>query len=120
MAYDNALADRVREIFDDVECVREIKMFGGLCIMVNEHMCCGVLGDRLIARLGGERAQAALKRKHAALFDFTGKPMKGILVIDQQGLKTKAQLQFWIDAALEFVSTLPPKKPKKKKAARFN
>lgn len=100
---------------DDVECVREIKMFGGLCIMVNEHMCCGVLGDRLIARLGKDEAQAALKRKYAALFDFTGKPMKGILVIDKQGLKTKAQLKSWIDAALAFISTLPPKKPKKRK-----
>lgn len=84
------------------------KMFGGTCHILNGNMLCGVHKDFLILRLGNEGAEEALKQPFVSVFDITGRPMKGWVMVAQEGL-TKGALQQWLDKARSFVETLPPK-----------
>lgn len=87
----------------------EKKMFGGLSFMVKGNMCCGVVGDELMARVGPDGYEAALKRPHARPMDFTGKPLKGFVYVAPEGFADRADLEGWIGLALNFVETLPAK-----------
>lgn len=109
MAFDEKLATRLREIYSDRDDVTEKKMFGGIAFMVAGHMSCGVVGDVLMARVGSERHERALKRKHTRPMDFTGRPMKGFIYVDPPGISTARQLRSWIETSLEFIETLPEK-----------
>jgi hypothetical protein len=84
-------------------------MFGGIAFMVRGHMCCGVAGNDLMARIGTGEYEAMLKKPHVREMDFTGKPLRGFIYVDQAGLKTERQLRYWVTKSLEFVLTLPPK-----------
>jgi len=112
MAYSEQLAARIRATLKGQGDWAERKMFGGLCITLNGHMCCGVLGNTLILRLGEERATASLKKPHTREMDFTGRPLKGMIYVDPQGIASAQALRAWIYTALKFVRTLPPKQPK--------
>lgn len=87
----------------------EKKMFGGVGFLLNGNMACGVHKDNLIVRVDPEKHSALLKKAHARPFDITGRPMKGWLLIDADGVKTEKQLSAWVKEGLEFASTLPPK-----------
>jgi TfoX/Sxy family transcriptional regulator of competence genes len=104
--YNEDLAKRVRAVLEPVDGVREQKMFGGVAFMVRDKMCVGVTNDDLMVRLGAEEHEAALKRPHARPMDFTGRPMKGFVFVGLDGLKTKRQLQAWVDRALAYRTTL--------------
>ncbi len=108
MAYDEKLANRVRNILDVEDGVTERKMFGGLAFMVHGHMACGIVGDDLMLRLGAEGAESALDRPHVRPMDFTGRPMTGMVYVDAAGLRGVA-LRRWVERAIAFVCTLPPK-----------
>ena len=108
MAYDEKLAARVRAILGDRDDVREQKMFGGLTFMVGGHMCCGVNGDELIVRLDPDQENDALARPHARPMDFTGRPMRGFVTVQPEGLKG-AQLNQWVQEAVAQAESLPPK-----------
>jgi len=110
MAFDERLADRVRKALARRKGLTERQMFGGLCLMLNRNMACGVLGDALIVRVPPEETAAVLKRKHARPFDFTGTPMRGFVVVAPAGLQTDAQLKAWVTPAADFAAKLPPKK----------
>lgn len=107
MAYDERLADRVRDLLAERE-VREQKMFGGLAFMVSGHMCCGLLGDELMVRVGPAGYADALSRPAAREMDFTGRPMRGIVMVGPSGLRGRA-LSPWVQRGLDFVDTLPPR-----------
>jgi TfoX/Sxy family transcriptional regulator of competence genes len=109
VAYSEALAAHIRDMLDPGGGVQERKMFGGIAFMVRGHMCCGVMRDQLMLRLGPDEAPRALDQPHARPMDFTGRPMKGFVLVDPQGLTTDAELRSWLDKAQDFVSTLPPK-----------
>ena len=109
MAYDEALADRIGVILKDQPNVVGKKMFGGIAFMVNGNMCCGVVKDTLMLRVGTENYEALLSRPHAREMDFTGKSMKGMIYVDPEGLKSEEELKTWVKRALEFVLTLPVK-----------
>ncbi len=109
MAYDSGLAERLTDYFSDRSDVEVKKMFGGLCYMVAGHMCCGIVNDRLMARVGPEHYQACLRRPHAMEMDFTGKAMKGMVYVLPQGYESDADLTRWVSVCESFVSTLPPK-----------
>lgn len=109
MAYDEGAAERIREWFGDRPGVVEKKMFGGLSFMLAGNLCCGVLGDTLLARIGPEQHAAALARPHARVMDFTGRPMKGYIVVGPAGFETDAELAGWLSLSLAYVQTLPPK-----------
>jgi hypothetical protein len=109
MAFDEGLAERVREELDSRSDVAERKMFGGLAFMVAGHMACGILGDRLLVRVGPDAYAAALREPHAREMDFTGRPMKGIVEVGPEGFANDPDLGAWVRRGLAFVSTLPPK-----------
>ncbi len=109
MAYDEGLAERVRECFDSRSALEEKKMFGGLCFMLSGHMCCGIVGDTLMARVGAYNYEASLAQAHASEMDFTGRAMKGMVYVAPAGVEEDHDLQAWIDTCVGFVATLPPK-----------
>ena len=108
MAYDLKLAERIRSKLDELP-FEEKKMFGGVGFLLNGNMACGVNEDNLILRIDPEKQNTLLKKPHAKPFDLTGKPMKGWLVVEADGVKTDKQLSAWVKEGLEFASTLPPK-----------
>ena len=112
MAYDEELAARVREIVHEKGEPVERKMFGGLAFMVAGHMCVGVIKDDLVLRLGDEEGAKALTDPAVRPMDFTGKPMKNFLYVDETGTSAEADLRRWIAQALSYVEGLPPKKAK--------
>ncbi len=114
MAYSEVLADRVRDALGGRRDVSERKMFGGVAFMVRSHMCVGINGDTLMVRLDPDDASKLLTKPHVRPMDFTGRPMKGYLYVDAQGLKTAKQLADWVGRATTFVATLPAKKKKGK------
>jgi hypothetical protein len=108
VAYDEDLADRVRAVLPAGETVAERQMFGGLAFMIGGHMACGIVKDALMLRLGPEAADRALDQPHVRPMDFTGRPMKGMVFVDPDGLYGDA-LRQWVDAATAYAHSLPPK-----------
>jgi len=116
MSYNEKLADHTREIISLThKNVEEKKMFGGLCFMVNDKMCVGVEKERLMVRLDPSRFDEVMKKEGCQPMDFTGKVMKGFVFVDADVLKTKKQLTYWVDLALEFNKKAKASKKKKKK-----
>jgi TfoX/Sxy family transcriptional regulator of competence genes len=111
VAYDEQLAKRVRAALTGEAGLSERKMFGGLAFMLDGNMCCGVVSDRLMVRLGPELAQNALERPHVQPMDFTGRPMTGMVYVDPAGTRGTA-LGKWVEQAVRFTRSLPPKPPK--------
>ncbi|MGB0953378.1 MAG: TfoX/Sxy family protein [Planctomycetota bacterium] len=111
MTYDGQLVSRLRDIYDthDLGEVIEKKMFGGVAFMVQGRMSCGVTKDSLMVRVGPDAYEAALKLKGAREMDFTGRPMRGFVHVDQDGFASKRALEAWVKRSLAFVTSLPPK-----------
>jgi len=109
MAYSESLARRIRQVFGHRRGITEKKMFGGVCFLLNGNMCVGIWKSSLIVRLGSEGATAALEEPNVAEFDITGRPMKGLVMVESDGLETDEQLGRWVQRAVEFVSGLPKK-----------
>src|ERR671918_3163438 len=112
MAYDETLAERIREALADERGVHEIKMMGGLCFMVGGHMALGIVGEDLMVRVGPERYERALGRAHAREMNFTGRSSKGFVFVASDGIKTKRTLASWVAPAVTLAKRLPPKKAK--------
>lgn len=109
MAYSQALADRVRQTLRNRRNVSEKKMFGSVVFLLNGNLLVGVWQSSLIVRLGPDEAAPALRQPHVRPFDVTGKPMKGWIMVEADGLDRDAELAGWIERAAAFVSTLPAK-----------
>jgi TfoX/Sxy family transcriptional regulator of competence genes len=109
MAFDEGLAERLREQFGGRHDVAEKRMFGGLAFMVRGHMCVGILGDTLMARVGPAEYEVALREPQARPMDFTGRPMKGYVYVAPAGFEEDAALAGWVACCLSFNGTLPPK-----------
>jgi len=109
MAYDEALADRVRGFLESRVETEERTMFGGLAFMVDNHMCCGIIDSRLMARIGREGYADALTESHVEPMDFTGRPLRGFVYVASQGIAGDDALAAWLDRCLDFVRTLPAK-----------
>lgn len=109
MAFDEGLAERIRESLHGRRGVTERKMFGGLAFLLKGHMFVGILGDTLMARVGPDSYAEALAQKHVREMDFTGKPMKGYVFVAPEGFESDAALEGWVSRCAKFVETLPPK-----------
>ena len=105
MAYDEGLAQRLRDALIDERGVVEKKMFGGLCLMVDGKMCVGVIGDELMARVGAEGHAAALSRPHVRPMDFTGKPLKGFVYVSAEGIESERALEEWVQLGVAYART---------------
>lgn len=109
MAYNERVANRVREVLASRKSVAEIRMMGGLCFTLRGHMCCGVLKDDLVVRVGFEGYESALAEPHARPMDFTGRPLKGFVFVGPDGYKTARTLARWVLRAIDFAASLPAK-----------
>jgi TfoX/Sxy family transcriptional regulator of competence genes len=109
MAFDEALAARVRSVLSGTAGLAEKRMFGGLAFMVDGNMCCGVHGDELILRLAPEQTDEALKEQHVRVFDMSGRPMKGWVLIAPDGIAGDDDLSSWVGQGLDFARSLPAK-----------
>ena len=115
MPYNEKLADRTRELIAVVENnIEEKKMFGGLCFMVNDKMCIGVEKERLMVRLDPAVYDEVMEKEGVVPMDFTGKIMKGYVFVSQDVLKTKKQLSYWVDLALDYNKIAKSSKRKNK------
>ncbi|GFE84351.1 RNA methyltransferase [Steroidobacter agaridevorans] len=123
MAFDEGLAERIRDVLVKTPRITERRMFGGVAFLSDGHMFVGLIGDVLMARVGPEYYAAALERKYVREMDFTGKPMKGYVYVDPAGIAGDEELEEWVMRCRAFVKTLPPKHenepvPKIRKAKR--
>ena len=109
--YDERTAERVRRILSGRRDVVEKRMVGGLSFMVNGSMCCGVTGAALMVRVGSEARERALDQPHVRQMEFAGRPLGGFVCVDPGGYRTDKALATWIQRGIDFVSTLPVKKP---------
>ena len=109
MAYDPGLAQRARDIFVDLAGITERRMFGGLAFMLHGNMFAGILGPALMARIGPDRYRETLSLPHVREMDFTGRPMKGYVFVDPEGLVEDEALEAWLSRCLAFAETLPAK-----------
>ena len=109
MAFNEALAQRIRQGLAQRKNIRGKKMFGGIGFLLNGNMLVGVWKDSLIVRLGLDEAEEALLEPHVRAFDITGKPMKGWVLVEPEGVQNDEQLSAWIQRAVKFVGKLPAK-----------
>jgi TfoX/Sxy family transcriptional regulator of competence genes len=101
MAYDEKLADRIRDVLSRHGGLSERRMFGGIAFMLRGNMCCGVVGDDLMLRVGPEQ--------YEKLLDFTGRPMRGLVYVGPDGYRSDEALAKWVERSVVFVASLPPK-----------
>jgi TfoX/Sxy family transcriptional regulator of competence genes len=109
MPYNKEIENRMNPIIAKWGMTDQKKMFGGVCYLMNGNMIGGIYKDYMILRLGEEAAAEALKQSHVRVFDITGRPMKGWVMVDQDGFRDEAELEAWLIQARDFVATLPPK-----------
>src|ERR1700735_1694175 len=109
MAFDENLAERIRQALARKKGITEKKMFGGIGFLLNGNMLVGVWKDSLIARLGPEEGDEALKEPHVKEVDITGRPMRNWVLVEPEGIEDDDQLADWIQRAVKFVGTLPAK-----------
>jgi len=109
MAYDEQLAERVRDQLADVHGITEKAMFGGVAFLLEGNMAVGLTGDELMVRVGRDDSDDALARPHTRPFDMTGRPMKGWILVAQEGLQDDDELRAWVRRGLAFAGSLAPK-----------
>ena len=117
VAYDEALAERIRALLRNRRDVAERQMFGGVAFMMRGRMGCGIVGSTLMVRVDPTDADRLLRAPHARPMDFTGRPMRGFLFVDPPGVATAAGLRAWIRRAAAWADAQPPKPPGKRQAA---
>ena len=114
MAYNEQLANRIREQLADLPNIKEKEMMGGLTFMVNDKMCIGIIKDEMMCRIAPEMQDTVLKRTGCRIMDFTGRPMKGYVMVEDTGMNTQKEFGYWINLCLEFNSKAKSSKRKKK------
>jgi len=118
VAYDEKLATRVRRALRRHGAPAEREMFGGVTFLLRGHMCCGIVGDDLVLRVGPDRYEQALARPHARTMDFTGRSLKGMVYVGPPGVADDAELRRWIGEAAAFIRALPARPAKSRRARR--
>ena len=113
VAYDEALADRIRDALAGRAGVTERKMFGGIAFMLEGKMAVGVTGEELMVRLDPADVERALAEDGVRRMDFTGKPLKGFVYVAPDRIASGEDLAEWVDAGADFAASLPAKQKKK-------
>jgi len=111
MAYNRNVAQRLQSALDSMHAPAMLpkKMFGGIAYLLNGNMACGIHGDGLIIRVGEEKYLEALSGPGASVFDMTGRPMKGWVVVTPQGFATQPALIEWLQLGIQYAQSLPSK-----------
>jgi len=113
MAYNEILANRIREALQDLPIIEEKEMMGGLTFMVNDKMCVGIIKDEMMCRIDPNFHETAIEKTGCRTMDFTKRPMKGYVMVDDTGMKTKKEFDYWINLSLDFNSKAKSSKKKK-------
>lgn len=113
MAYDEKLAERIRERLSGLSPIEEKEMMGGLSFLYNGKMCVGIIKDEMMCRIDPAQHDVAVERPGCRIMDFTGRPMKGWVMVEDSGMKGKKDFDFWIELALAY--NVKAKSGKKKK-----
>lgn len=109
MACDEKLSQRIRDFLDGMPGLVEKRMFGGVAFLLNGNMTCGIHKEWLVVRVGPDANDRALEKPFTRIFDITGRPMKGWIMIDPEGVVTDDDLEGWVMQGVEFASSLPAK-----------
>ena len=113
MPFDEGLAQRVRELLAEQAGLSEKRMFGGLAFLLEGNMCVGIVKDELMVRVGPDAYGDLVRQPSAREMDFTGKPMKGLVFVEPEGLESDADLRRWVGHGLAYASALPGRRPMK-------
>lgn len=113
MAYSLVLANRIREQLQELEDLEEKEMMGGLCFMLKGKMCVGIIKDEMMLRIDPSRHEELTEKNGCREMDFTGKTMKGWIMVGDSGMKNVQELRSWIDVALDFNQHAKASKKKK-------
>jgi len=113
MAYNQLLANRIREQLQELDGIEEKEMMGGLSFMLNDKMCVGVIKDEMMCRIDPALYEEALEKTGCHEMLFTGKPMKGWVMVEENGLQTIADFSYWIGLAVDFNQHAKSSKMKK-------
>jgi TfoX/Sxy family transcriptional regulator of competence genes len=119
MAYNEKLADRIRKRLANLKNVEEKEMMGGLTFMVNDKMCVGIIKDELMCRINPSVHETAVEKRGCRTMDFTKRPMIGYVLIEEAGMKSNIDFDYWIDLALEF-NNIAKSSKRPKKATKSN
>jgi hypothetical protein len=111
MGYDLKTAERVRRLLSSRNDVAEKRMVGGLSFVFGGSMCCGVTGSALMVRVGPEARERVLAERHVRPMEFAGRPLAGFVLVDPEGFGSDTALAAWVQRGLDFVATLPVKRP---------
>lgn len=119
MPYNLHLAERINQILTEKKAnFYEKKMFGGLCFMVNDKMCCGIVGDEIMARINPEIYESSLEKEGVNKMNFTGRPMKGYVFLQPEAIDMDDDLSYWIQLCLDFNPLAKASKKRKPKSAK--
>ncbi|MCF8262068.1 MAG: TfoX/Sxy family protein [Melioribacteraceae bacterium] len=114
MAYNEYLADRIRQVLAENKTgYEEKKMMGGLCFMVDDKMCVGIIKDDLMARIGPHNYDSALTKNGCHEMKFTGRPMKGFVLVNGEAIDKSKELEYWVKLCLKFNPEAKSSKRKK-------
>jgi TfoX/Sxy family transcriptional regulator of competence genes len=113
MAYNLKLADRIRKRFSELPNIEEKEMMGGLTFMYNGKMCVGIIKDEMMCRINPDLHEQSVKMPGCRTMEFTNRPMKGYVMVAEEGLKSKKDFEYWISLALDFNKTAKSSKKKK-------
>lgn len=102
MAYNEELANRIRHRLADLPNIEEKQMMGGLVFMYNDKMCVGIIKDELMCRIDPALQEELVEKTGCRTMDFTNRPMKGYVLIDNSGMRNINQFDYWINLCLEF------------------
>lgn len=114
MAYNEKLANRLRESLADLPDIEEKQMMGGLVFMYKEKMCVGIIKDDLMCRVDPAIHEQLVEKTGCRTMDFTNRPMMGYVLIDESAMRTKKEFDYWIGLALDFNQYAKASKKKKK------
>jgi len=102
MAYDEKLAERIRERMSNLPDIEEKEMMGGLMFMYNGKMCLGIIKDELMCRIDPARHNIEVEKNGCRTMDFTKRPRKGYILIEEVAMRSKKDFDYWIDLALDY------------------
>ena len=113
MAYNEILAKRIRQKLAGLPNIEEKEMMGGLTFMCNHKMCVGIIGDEMMCRIEPDLHETVIEKKGCRTMDFTKRPMKGYVMVDETGMKTERDFSYWINLCLAFNSKAKSSRKKK-------
>lgn len=119
MAFDRGLEARLLEFLQEREDLVVKRMFGGLCFLLSKHMCCGIIGNKLMARIESENYEYCLSKPYTKEMDFTGKAIKSMVYVLSDGFESDDDLASWVNICTTYADSLPSKQSKPSKKYKY-